>query len=158
MKAFKFVKLGLVLVSLIVLVLMGCEGPEPTVSPLAVPGGGGPAVVAGVQAEGVDLSAEVVAAVVAAAISVLLEVVPGLAKMWDGVAPEYKRLAWLVGCLAVPLVILGAGCVALDLGVVAPTCDKQGAVEALKVGFAAYFAGQATFAVVGQAVRRAWRQ
>jgi len=101
-----------------------------------------------------SLTAEVVAAVVTAVISILLEVVPGLADKWGNIDSTYKRLAWLIGCLVVPLAILGAGCLGLDLGVVSPACDKQGAVEAFRVGFAAYFTGQVTFAVVGQAIRK----
>jgi len=144
-------KAVLVMIVVLMLVLVGCEGPEPTVSPIAAPG----RVVAATQAQSQEpLSGELVAAFVAAAISVLLEVVPGLAARWDKVDPTYKRLAWLVGCLLVPIAVLGAGCLGLDLGAVPPACDKQGVVEAIKVGFAAYFAGQATFAVVGQVVRR----
>lgn len=151
MKRYVGVKAVLVMVAIVALVLVGCEGPEPTVSPIAAPGG----QVAAAQARAQEpLSAELVAAFVAAAISVVLEVVPGLAAAWDKVSPEYKRLAWLVGCLMVPMAVLGAGCLGLDLGAVPPACDRQGVVEALKVGFAAYFAGQATFAVVGQAVRK----
>ena len=141
-------------VTVATLVLVGCvEEPTPTVSPIATPGAGLQVVPVRAAAQQDSLTAEVVAAVVTAVISILLEVVPGLAKEWDKIDSTYKRLAWLVGCLVVPLAVLGAGCLGLDLGVVAPACDKQGAVEALRVGFAAYFTGQATFAVIGHAIR-----
>jgi len=146
----------LTVVVLAVVLLAGCvEEPTPTVSPIATPDVPVLQVVpvrAAAQQE--SLTAEVVAAVVTAVISILLEVVPGLAKEWDKIDSTYKRLAWLVGCLVVPLAVLGAGCLGLDLGVVAPACDEQGAVEALRVGFAAYFTGQATFAVIGHAIRK----
>jgi len=143
-------------VVLAVVLVAGCvEEPTPTVSPIATPEAPALQVIpvrAAAQQE--SLTGEVVAAVVTAVISILLEVVPGLAKEWGKIDSTYKRLAWLVGCLAVPMAVLGAGCLGLDLGVVAPACDKQGAVEAARIGFAAYFTGQVTFAVVGQAIRK----
>jgi len=140
------------------MVLAGCEDPTPTptVSPIATPEAQAVVVTARQVPQAQEsLTAEVVAGIVAALISILLEVVPGLAAKWEKVDPTYKRLAWLGGCLAVPMVVLGAGCLGLDLGVIAPACDKQGAIEALKIGFAAYFAGQVAYTVVGQAVRKA---
>ncbi|HUW08360.1 MAG TPA: hypothetical protein VM537_01465 [Anaerolineae bacterium] len=152
MKAKAVVLTGVVLA---VVLLVGCVvEPTPTVSPIATPGAELQVVPVRAAAQQDSLTAEVVAAVVTAVISILLEVVPGLAKEWDKIDSTYKRLAWLIGCLVVPLAILGAGCLGLDLGVTAPACDKQGAVEALRVGFAAYFTGQVTFAVVGQAIRK----
>jgi len=149
----------MVIVTIVMLGLVGLAGcveePTPTVSPIVTPRPPAPdAIPVRAMAQQDSLTAEVVAAVVTAMISILLEVVPGLAKEWDKIDSTYKRLAWLVGCLVVPLAILGAGCLGLDLGVVAPACDKQGAVEALRVGFAAYFTGQVAFAVVGQAIRK----
>jgi hypothetical protein len=150
MKRFKAV---LMLIAIVALILAGCEGPEPTVSPIATPQL--TVVIMGqAPAQEEPLSAEIVAAVVAAVISILLEVVPGLAAVWGKVDPTYKRLTWLIGCLLVPMVVLGAGCIGLALGVVAPACDKQGIIMALKIAFVAYFAGQATFAVLGRAIRR----
>ncbi|HUX76117.1 MAG TPA: hypothetical protein VMY40_05690 [Anaerolineae bacterium] len=142
-------------VVVLVILLVGCvEEPTPTVSPIATPGVRLQVVPVWAAAQQESLTAEVVAAVVTAVISILLEVVPGLADKWGNIDSTYKRLAWLIGCLVVPLAILGAGCLGLDLGVVSPACDKQGAVEAFRVGFAAYFTGQVTFAVVGQAIRK----
>ena len=153
MKAKAVVFTGVVVLA--VVLVAGCvEEPTPTVSPIATPEAPALQVIpvrAAAQQE--SLTGEVVAAVVTAVISILLEVVPGLAKEWGKIDSTYKRLAWLVGCLAVPMAVLGAGCLGLDLGVVAPACDKQGAVEAARIGFAAYFTGQVTFAVVGQAIR-----
>jgi len=93
------------------------------------------------------MPAEWIAAGVAVVVSLLLEVVPGLAEWWEEVAPTWKRLGWLVGCLVLPLVVLGLGCAGLDLGVSAPACNADGVLIALRLGFAAYFAGQATYGV-----------
>jgi len=153
--------IGIVVVAALLL-LVGCEDdPTPTPSPLATPEAEGAVQVIQVRrqaAEPEPLTAEVIAAVLAGLISVLLEVVPGLAAKWEKIDSTYKRLAWLIGCLVIPLAVLGAGCLGLDLGVIAPACDQQGAIEALKIGFAAYFAGQATYTVVGQAIRKKLRK
>lgn len=97
---------------------------------------------------------ELIWAAAAMVISLLLEVVPGLAKWWAGLDETWRRLGWLVGCLVVPLVLVGAGCLGIDLGVVAPVCSWQGAVKALKLGFTAYFAGQGTYALVGKKIKK----
>jgi len=154
-------KVGKAVLTLMVLavLLAGCiedptvtptVSPLPTVSPVAVPAAPCPDVsAAAVQAPSQDsLTAELIAAIVAAVISVFLEVVPGLAAKWDKIDSTYKQLIWLGGCLAVPLLVLGAGCLGLDLGVIAPACDKHGAVKAFRIGFAAYFTGQMAFAAV----------
>lgn len=96
------------------------------------------------------MSGEWIAGIVAAVVSLLLEVVPGLSEWWDGLESTWRRLGWLGGSLAVPLVVLGAGCAGLDLGVAAPACDGAGVVEALRLGFTAYFTAQATYAIVSR--------
>ncbi len=100
------------------------------------------------------MTAEWILATLAAILSLALEVVPGLAAKWNGLDTTVKRLIWLGGCLGVPLVILAAGCAGLDLGVLAPTCCAEGVVESLQIGFAAFFASQVTYAVVGKTVRK----
>ena len=96
------------------------------------------------------MSGEWIAGMVAVVVSLLLEVVPGLSDWWDGLEATWRRLIWLGGSLAVPLVVLGAGCAGIDLGVTAPACDGPGVVKALEMGFAAYFAAQATYAIVSK--------
>lgn len=145
--------LWLVLVALVVMVLLvaGCKSyaPEDPVVALSTDGGVG---FAGEKEAG-EMTAEWVAGAVAVVVSLLLEVVPGLAEQWNGLDGTYKRLAWLAGCLLIPLAIVGVGCAGLDLGVIAPACDADGFVEALTLGFTAYFAGQLAYAVAGKKVR-----
>lgn len=134
-----------VLVLVVAVLLAGCEG-EPADGVAYQEGDGNGAE---------EMTAEYIAAAVAVVVSLLLEVVPGLAEKWNTLDETYKRLAWLAGCLLIPLAIVGAGCAGLDLGVVSPGCDVNGAVEALTVGFAAYFASQVTYSVASKRVRRA---
>ena len=98
------------------------------------------------------MTAEWIAAGVGVLVSLLLEVVPGLAGWWEGLG-TWKRLGWLLLCVVLPLVVMGAACLGLDLGVGAPACEANGVVEALKLGFTAYFAAQGTYATVGRVVR-----
>ena len=148
-------KKGVVMVAVLialVLVLVGCVGPEPTVSPLAAPGDG-PVVAAQAQEEDPELSAEIIAAVMAGIISLMLEVVPGLAEKWQTVGDTWKRLVFLVGCLLIPLALVGLGCAGITLGVKPPVCGKDGVVMAIRLGFVAYFASQAVYTVIGKAAR-----
>lgn len=151
----KGIVMAAVVLIALVLVLVGCEGPEPTVSPLAAPGG--PMVAAQAQQaqqEGdPELTAEIIAAVLAGIMSLALEVVPGLAERWQTVSATWKRLIFLVGCLVIPLALVGLGCLGLSLGVKAPACGKDGVVMAIRLGFVAYFASQATYAVIGKVER-----
>jgi len=149
----KGIVMAAVVLIALVLVLVGCEGPEPTVSPLAAPGGG-PVVAAQVQQEeDPELSAEIIAAVMAGIISLALEVVPGLAQKWQTVGDTWKRLVFLVGCLLIPLALVGLGCAGITLGVKPPACGKDGVVMAIRLGFVAYFASQVTYTVISKAVR-----
>ena len=140
-----------VVVLLAILVVVGCKGPEPTVSPLAAPGG--PVVAAQAQEEDPELTAEIIAAVMAGIISLMLEVVPGLAEKWQTVGDTWKRLVFLVGCLLIPLALVGLGCAGITLGVKPPVCGKDGVVMAIRLGFVAYFASQAVYTVIGKAAR-----
>ena len=164
----------LVLVALVLaVVLVGCEVGTPTLSPVVTPTmvvsvvgtpvsvdimpvEGGEEfwdLVQQREEEGVMMTGEWISAGVGVLISLLLEVVPGLAGWWEGLDGTWKRLGWLGLCLVLPLAVLGAGCAGLDLGVAGPACDVNGAVEALKLGFVAYFAAQGTYATVGRVVR-----
>ena len=168
-----FVMLVLLLVVVLValVLLVGCEvvTPTATVSPVAtatvVSPVGTPVVIMPVEGgeefwdlvqqreEKDTMTAEWIAAGVGVLVSLLLEVVPGLAGWWEGLDGTWKRLGWLVLSLVLPLAVVGAGCAGLELGVDGPACDVNGAVEALKLGFVAYFAAQGTYATVGRVVR-----
>jgi len=148
----KGIVMAAVVLIALVLVLVGCKGPEPTVSPLAVPGG--PVVAAQAQQEeDPELSAEIITAVMAGIISLALEVVPGLAQKWQTFGDTWKRLVFLVGCLLIPLALVGLGCAGITLGVKPPACGKDGVVMAIRLGFVAYFASQVTYTVISKAVR-----
>jgi len=152
-----------------VVVAGGCEVVRPTLSPVAtatvVSPVGTPVVIMPVEGgeefwdlvqqreEKDTMTAEWIAAGVGVLVSLLLEVVPGLAGWWEGLVGTWKRLGWLVLCVVLPLVVMGAACLGLDLGVGAPACEANGVVEALKLGFTAYFAAQGTYATVGRVVR-----
>lgn len=105
-------------------------------------------------AAGEGITGEWVAAIVGVILSLALEVVPGLAERWQGLDSTWQRLAWLGGCVGVPLVVLGLGCVGVEVGVEGFVCGAAGVVAALRVGFAAYFAGQMTYLAVGRGRRK----
>ena len=106
-----------------------------------------------VKGEGAP-SPEWVAGIVGVILSLALEVVPGLAAKWQGLDSTWQRLAWLGGCVVVPLAVLGLGCAGVDVGMGGGECGVAGVVAALRVGFAAYFAGQMTYLAVGRGRRK----
>jgi hypothetical protein len=90
-----------------------------------------------------EFTAELIVAVVSAAISLALDVVPGLAERWEALPKEAKRFAWLIGCLVVGLVPWLMACVGIQFWVIVG-CTVIGLAESLELGFLAYFASQAT--------------
>lgn len=93
----------------------------------------------------------IIAAVVAGAISVALEVVPGLRGLWDKLNTDYKALVVFVLCLLLPPLFVGASCLGLDIGVGAVCPDPANAqmwFDALRLGFFAYLGSQVTFEVI----------
>ncbi len=91
------------------------------------------------------MTQQIVAMVVGAIVSVLVEVVPGLKKAWS--KWEWRRLTLLGLSLAVPLGAWGLVCCA---GVALPFevgCGGQGAFDAAVLGFISFLSGQTTYLV-----------
>ena len=98
------------------------------------------------------MNAEIVAAVVAGAVSVACEVIPGLSDLWNGVGKKWKPAIVLGLSLAVPVAAIGVRCLGIDLGLGAACPDPASAqmwVDALRLGLVAFLASQAAFQLVG---------
>lgn len=95
-----------------------------------------------------------VAAAVGAVVSLLLEVVPGLAEAWDQLNSKAKRGAVLLLSLGLPLIAVAAKCFGLDVGL-GGACPSsiQDVYDALFVGFAAFGGSQWSFVLAGQDLR-----
>jgi len=93
------------------------------------------------------MTSKLVSITVGAILSIALEIVPGLSSLWENWA--YKRAAWLVGCLVVPLAMMGLCYAGAPVGF---ECSGpfiwDGLWAALSAAFAAYFAGQMTYSLV----------
>jgi hypothetical protein len=95
-----------------------------------------------------ELTPELVVAVVAAVIALVLDVVPGLSSKWEALPKEVKRFTWLVGCLLVGVGAWVVSCV-LNIGhYIIVVCTASGFLDALQIAFLAYFSSQATHGVV----------
>lgn len=93
-----------------------------------------------------------VSGVVATLISLALDLVPGLSEKWAGFSDETKRWGWLVGCLVVPLAVVGLCCLGpCYLGV---ACTADGVASALAIGAAAYIPSQGSHAAVKSVASR----
>ena len=91
------------------------------------------------------MTQQVIAMIVGAIVSVLVEVVPGLKDTWS--KWEWRRMTLLGLSLAVPLGVWGLVCYA---GVVLPFevgCGGQGAFDAIILGFISFLSGQTTYLV-----------
>lgn len=99
------------------------------------------------------MSSELIAGFVAAAISLALEVVPGLRDLWGGVASKYKPLVVLALCLVVPLVGIALACARIDIGLGAvcpPVSDAGQAIAgALELGVVAFVSSQVVHSQIG---------
>lgn len=94
------------------------------------------------------MTEEIIAVVVAGAISVALEVVPGLRGLWDRLATDSKALVVFLLCLLLPPVFVGAACLGVDVGAGAVCPDPANAqmwFDALKLGVFAYLGSQVAF-------------
>lgn len=97
-----------------------------------------------------QLTPELIVAVVAAAIALALDVIPGLSAKWEELPKEVKRLTWLVACLLVGLAPWVLTCVlkiALQDGFIV-VCTPEGLLDVLGLGMLAYFASQSTHGLV----------
>lgn len=94
------------------------------------------------------LTPQIVVSVVAGAVSLALEIVPGLRERWERLPAEVKRFTWLIGCLLVGLAPWALGCLgrALNLDLtglaIVGTCQLDTLAQGMQVAFLAYFAGQ----------------
>jgi hypothetical protein len=98
--------------------------------------------------DGVALSADLLVSIVAVAISLCLDVVPGLSERWEELPKEVKRFTWLIGCMVAGVAIWLLGCVAeIQVGVIL-LCNGAGLLAALRIGFQAYFLSQSVHGLV----------
>ena len=89
------------------------------------------------------MTAEWIALVVGAIVSVALEVVPGLKEKWTNW--EWKRMSLFVLFIGVPLVSVMLICLAgFELPFVVD-CSQQGYLDAIVLGFVAFISNQGTF-------------
>jgi drug/metabolite transporter (DMT)-like permease len=109
-----------------------------------------------------ELTDVAIAGLVAAFLSLVLEVVPGVADLWEKVDKKYKSLVVLVVSLLVPPAIVGLSCLGVDVGfgsVCPDPANPQLWVDAVLLGLAAFFASQVTFeyasASLGARVKKA---
>ena len=95
------------------------------------------------------MSAEVIAAVVAGFLAIVLEVIPGLSEWWnDSISDRWKPALVLSLSLSVPLVATAVACLGIDLGLQAMCHDSQDPqlwVDSLRLGIIAFLAAQATY-------------
>jgi drug/metabolite transporter (DMT)-like permease len=103
-----------------------------------------------------------IAGLVAAFLSLVLEVVPGVSDLWEKVDKKYKSLIILVVSLIVPPALVGVSCLGVDLGFgqICPNpADPQMWFNAVLLGLGAFFASQVTFeyasASLGARVKKA---
>jgi len=95
-----------------------------------------------------ELSVSLVSGLVGAVISFGLSTIPKLKGWWEKQTDTTKRLGWLIGCLVVPFALMALVCFAdLNLGVVMPSCDKDGWVQVVLIGGSTYLGGQGAYAV-----------
>jgi len=95
----------------------------------------------------VQLTPELVVAVVSAVIALILDVVPGLSGKWEALPREVKRFTWLIGCFLVGVGAWVLTCV-FNIGhYVIVVCTTAGFLEALQIAFLAYFSSQAVHGV-----------
>jgi hypothetical protein len=99
----------------------------------------------------VTMTGEIVSAIVGTVISLALEIVPGLASLWD--KWEWKRGATLLLCLAAGFATMGLCYAGAPVGFeCAGPFIWDGLFTAFKASFAAYFLNQVTYAVVSRRV------
>jgi hypothetical protein len=99
------------------------------------------------------LTPEFVVSVVASAVALALEVVPGLKTRWEALPAEVKRFAWLVGCVLVGGAPWALGCLGGVLGLdlsalrIVGACEVDTLAEGMQIAFLAYFASQSVHGI-----------
>jgi len=100
------------------------------------------------------MNEELIIAVVASAISIALEVVPGLRNWWDKIPnKQVKSLVVFLACLVIPLGAVGLKCLGVDVGLGAACpnpADPQLWVNALVLGLTAFLSASASYKYIGQ--------
>lgn len=100
------------------------------------------------------MTSEAIAIAVGAIISVLLEVVPGLKKVWTNW--QWKPLVLFVGFVSLPVIAWALACFAgINVIPVPVNCGVQGALQAAGVGFAAFLGNQTAFSLVSRETKNA---
>lgn len=102
------------------------------------------------------MEAKAIVATAAAALSIALEVVPGLRDLWQRLPGEWRALTVLILCLGIPVAATGAACLGVDLRLGA-TCpdptDPQLWADAVLTGLSAYLGSQISFEALGRRAR-----
>lgn len=88
------------------------------------------------------MTPEELSAVFGVALSLAFSYIPGVKGWYDALAADYKRLVMLVGLLVIAGGMFALACVGEYAGL---TCDKPGAILAVRVFIAAAVANQAAF-------------
>lgn len=103
------------------------------------------------------MTAEFLAAGAATILSLAFSYIPGLSRWYGAKAEDVKRLIMLGLLVLVAGGAFGLACAGLgvDFGI-GVTCDKAGAIELLKVLFAAAVANQITYALTPKSQSRAY--
>lgn len=89
------------------------------------------------------MTQRIVAMIVGAIVSILLEVVPKLKDVWSGW--EWRRMTLLGLSLGVPLALWGLVCYALVALPFEVACGGQGAFDAVMLGIISFLSSQTTY-------------
>ena len=94
------------------------------------------------------MTAEILAGIAGAILSLCFSYIPGLNKIWDQFEAEIKRLVMLALLVLVACVAYLLACVgwAADVGL-AVTCDRQGIVALVMALLYAIMANQSTYQI-----------
>jgi hypothetical protein len=97
------------------------------------------------------MSAEMLAAIAGAVLSLLFSYVPGLNSWYQALEATYKRLIMLVLLIVVASASIGLACAGwgADFGLTL-TCDRAGAAGLIQALILAVMANQATFTISPQ--------
>jgi hypothetical protein len=85
------------------------------------------------------MSAEWIYAGLLFILSLVFDLVPVVKEWWEEQPTHIKRLGWLIGSFGLPLLLWVLNCyAAIELFGFTYVCDKDGLIQILKLGFAAY--------------------
>ena len=94
------------------------------------------------------ITAEILAGIAGAVLSLCFSYIPGLSKKWDGLQAEVKRLVMLALLIVVACVAYALACAgwAADVGLPV-VCDRQGGVALVMALLSAIMANQSTYQI-----------